>query len=169
MLTETAVSAILQVGITGAGLVLAVYTLISALSQRIFKERAKLLHQKIEEFEEQRNKITPESSNKEIQNLGKLKREIEGIKIFPRYMGIGIGVTFALYMFSVIVASGWLANPSARTSAQEFFVLASFGLANTLFLVVGLYTIGEVFLTMKKEFDEIKKKQDEVKKRGFSV
>ena len=163
MLVETTVSTILQSSITGAGLVLAVYTLISPLSRRIFKERAKLLHQKIEEFKKQRDKIKLESSDKEIQNLRKLKKEIKGIKIFPRYMGIGMALTFALYMFSVIAAIGWFTNPSAHTPYQELSIIASFALANILFLIFGLFTMGEVFVTMKQEFEEIKKKQEEVK------
>lgn len=163
MLTETAVSAILQASITGAGLVLAVYALIAPLSRRIFKERAKLLQEKIEEFNIQRDKITLESSEKDIKNLGKLKKEIKGIKIVPRYMGVGIASTFVVYIFSIIVSTGWLTVPSSRTPDREFLLFTLFMVGSLLFVTVGLFTIVEVYFTMKKEFEEIKKKQKEVK------
>jgi hypothetical protein len=45
MLSETIVAAFLETSITGAGLVLAVYALVTPLSQKIFTERANKLNQ----------------------------------------------------------------------------------------------------------------------------
>lgn len=163
MLTESFVSTVIQISITGAGLILAIYALVAPLSRRIFKERARILESKIQEFEELRSHITPESSKKDIDNLKKLKVEIEEIKIFPRYLGIGVTLTFLCYMFSLIAASGWLANPLSRTPDNEAFIIILFTVSNVLFLIVGLLTIFEVFTVMKKEFEKIKKKQKEIK------
>jgi Fe2+ transport system protein B len=102
MLTETAVSAFLEASITGAGLVLAVYALITPLSQRIFTERAKKLQSLIEKFEEEKSKITPDSSQEDFNRLNQLRRNIKEVRIFPRYLGIGILITFMLFMFSAI-------------------------------------------------------------------
>jgi hypothetical protein len=168
MLSESFVSVIMQVSITGAGLILAIYALVAPLSQRIFKERAGKLNKKIQEFEELRDQITPESSGKEIQKLKELKMEIEGTKIFPRYLGIGVAATFLFYMLSLIIALGWLANPVSRPPENELFLMISFLFANILFMFVGFYTLIEVFNVMKKEFEEIKEKQKKIGKYTVS-
>ncbi|MEM2995621.1 MAG: hypothetical protein QXI91_06395 [Candidatus Bathyarchaeia archaeon] len=82
MLNEGCVSTIAQISITGAGLILAIYALVTPLSRRISEERARILERKIQEFEELRSHITPESSKTDIDNLKRLKVEIEKIKIF---------------------------------------------------------------------------------------
>ena len=58
MLSETVVSTLLATSITGAGLVLAVYALITPLSEKIFKERARKLEYLLEDFEKEKAKIT---------------------------------------------------------------------------------------------------------------
>lgn len=154
MPTESIVSAILQASITGAGLVLAVYALITPLSKRIFKDRTKVLQMMIVEHDRCEDPKQRE----------KLRVEIKKIKIFPRYLSIGVTTTFSLYMISVIGTSFWLADPTAYIgSTQELLMIASFLLANIVFAAVGLYAIIEVYSAMKKEFEEIKKKQAEVK------
>jgi hypothetical protein len=163
MLSEAAVSAILQASITGAGLVLAVYALVTPLSHRIFAERAKILDGKIEEFEKQRCELTLDSSDKEIKQLQKLRKEIEQIKIFPRYLGGGIALTFAFYMLSVTFSTFWLLYTDFRTLNTEIDIIVTFWPANILFMVVGVLVIFEVFQSMKKEFEEIKEKQKRVK------
>jgi len=163
MLSETAVSAVLQASITGAGLVLAVYALVTPLSHRIFTERAKILDSKIEEFEKQRCDLTLDSSDKELKQLQKLQREIEQMKIFPRYLGVGIALTFVFYMFSVAFSTYWLLYTNFRTLNTEIEIIGTFWSANTLFMVVGVLVIYEVFRSMKKEFEEIKEKQKRVK------
>lgn len=163
MLSETAVSAVLQASITGAGLVLAVYALVTPLSHRIFTERAKILDSKIEEFEKQRCELTLDSSDKEIKQLQKLRKEIEQIKIFPRYLGVGIALTFVFYMSSVTFSAFWLLYTDFRALNTEIDIIITFWPANFLFMVVGVLVIFEVFQSMKKEFEEIKEKQKRVK------
>jgi hypothetical protein len=111
-----------------------------------------------------RGQISPESSEKEIQKLEKLRREIKGVRIFPRYLGIGVAATFLLYMVSLSAASGWLVNPIYRTPENETPMLFLFAISNGLFMIVGLLTLFEVFSVMKKEFEEIKRKQKEIGK-----
>jgi len=163
MLSEAVVSTVLQASITGAGLVLAIYALVTPLSHRIFTERAKILDSKIEEFEKQRCELTLDSSEKEIKQLQKLSKEREQMKIFPRYLGAGIAVTFALYMCSVVFSSFWLLYTDFRTLNTEIDIILTFWPANTLFMVVGVLVTFEVFQSMKKEFEEIKEKQKRVK------
>ena len=164
MLSETVVSTLLEASITGAGLVLAVYALITPMSEKIFKERARRLQHLIEEFEKEKNKITADASNKDFKRLKKLRDEIKEIRIFPRYLSIGILITFISFMLSVIVDGGWLAQPLNRTSENEFAIYTAFVVAIVLFLFVGILTIFEIFNTMRKEFEDVKKKQKEAKK-----
>jgi len=163
MLSEAAVSAVLQASITGAGLVLAVYALVTPLSHRIFTERAKILDSKIEEFEKQRCELTLDSSDKEIKQLQELRKEIEQIKIFPLYLGFGVALTFMLYMSSVLVSTGWLLFTDSRVFTTEAEIIGFFHTANILFMAVGILVIYEVFQSMKKEFEEIKERQKRVK------
>jgi hypothetical protein len=50
MLSETTVSTFMIAGITGAGLILAIYTLFVPMSHKIFEERAKRLDKWIEKL-----------------------------------------------------------------------------------------------------------------------
>lgn len=163
MLSETVVSTFLASSITGAGLVLAVYALITPLSEKIFKERARKLECLLEDFEKEKAKITAQSSNKDFKRFNKLKEEIKQMSIFPRYLSYGILLTFLLFMLSVISDAGWLANIANRVSENDYFITFPFALAISSFFGIGIYAIFDIFYTMKKEFEDIKKKQKEAK------
>jgi uncharacterized membrane protein (DUF106 family) len=125
MLSELGVAAILEASITGAGLVLAVYALLTPLSRRIFRRRARMLEYKIKEFEKTRNKINPESPPKEIKKLQDLQEEIKEFKIMPDYFKMEyVLVPFALYLFSVLSSLVYLQNFSQNLFSD--FVLVSF-------------------------------------------
>ena len=72
VLSETALSTMMQVSITGAGLLLAIYALIIPISRRIFLERAHYLKKKTEEFAKQRSSLTADTSSKEFKALQRL-------------------------------------------------------------------------------------------------
>ena len=122
----------------------------------MFEERAILLRKKEKAFERQKERLTPEASNKEFKRLQELRKQIQEIRIFPRYMGYGVILTFVLYMFSAFVSGGWLCNPVNRTSEAEFVIQILFGAAIAVFLLLGIVTIIDVNATMKKEYERIK-------------
>ncbi|HLE75553.1 MAG TPA: hypothetical protein VI864_05860 [Candidatus Bathyarchaeia archaeon] len=163
MLSETVVSTFLQASITGAGLVLAIYALFTPLSHRIFEERAKRLQRQIEKFEGLKNKITPDSKNKELKELQNLQKEIKETKIFPRYLGSGVFLTFVGYVVSVMSDGNWLASLNNRTPPNEFIIIMVFVFSTIGFLFVGALTIIEIYASMRREFEDVKKKQKEVK------
>ncbi len=163
MLSETVVSTFLVASITGAGLVLAIYALITPMSEKIFRERARKLECLLEDFEKEKTKLTVQSSNKDFKRFNNLKNQINDINIFPRYLSYGISLTFFLFMFSVLFDWAWLINTANQTPSNDYYVTLPFGLAVASFLGVGLLAILDIFGTMKKQFEEIKKKQKEVK------
>jgi hypothetical protein len=163
MLSETIVTALLEASITGAGLVLAVYALITPISDKIFKERTKKLESLITNFEKEKEKITIDASNKDFKHLRELKDSINEIRIFPRYLGFGIFITFAVFMTSALADIGWLANASSQNGINDPVLIAFFMTAVFLFTIVGVLTIFEIYDTMRREFEDIKKKQKEIK------
>jgi uncharacterized membrane protein (DUF485 family) len=166
MLTETVVSTILQASITGAGLIIAIYALITPIMDKIFKERVRLHEKKKQEFDKLKEKIDAESSKKkDFERLTTLSKEIKGIKMFPRYLGVGVLIVFICYMFAATFAYSWLMmSQPARTSVLEFWIVLFFGFSMIGFLIVGMYTIFDVYRAMKGEFEKVKKEKEEVER-----
>jgi hypothetical protein len=75
MLSENAVSTLLAVSITGAGLVLAVYALITPISEKVFRERTENLESLLERFEKEKTKLTTDAAYKDFNRLNKLERK----------------------------------------------------------------------------------------------
>jgi uncharacterized membrane protein YciS (DUF1049 family) len=164
MLSESVVSTFLQASITGAGLIFAIYALFTPLSHRIFEERIEKLQRQIERFDELKDKITPDSKSKELKKLQDLQDLIKETKIFPRYLGYGVSLTFVGYVTSVLVDWAWLINLDNRVELLEIIITTVFAISTVAFLFVGGLAILEIYLSMRKEFEDIKKKQEEVKK-----
>ncbi len=163
MLSETALLTMVQVGVTGAGLVLAIYTLIIPISRRMFNYRAKLLYKQITEFKKQNYTLTPEATNKEFKRLRQLSKNIRETRIFPRYLGVGVLFTFFSYILLALL--GFVAlNPINRTNEIEFFIALIFFVAIFSFLSLGIFTIYDISNTMKNEYERIKKKIEEDEK-----
>ena len=104
MLSETVVSTLLLTSVTGAGLVVAIYALITPLSDKIFEARVKNLKSLLEEFDKEFFKITTNTAETQARfnRLRQLQKEIKKVRDFPRYLGIGIVITFVLFAFSFI-------------------------------------------------------------------
>jgi hypothetical protein len=163
MLSELGVSVILEASITGAGLVLAVYALLTPLSSRIFNRRVEKLEEKIKEFDETKNKISSES-DLEIEKLKNLQSEIKEFKIMPVYFRMQyILAPFMLFLFSVALASGYLESFGTSNAIYDFAVYWTFALAIATFFAIGIAAIIGTHVVMKEEFESIKKKQKEVK------
>jgi len=160
MLTESLASTILTASIAGAGLILAIYALITPISTKLFKERVKLLNEKKKQFDELKAKISSESSKEEFEKLKKLAREIKEIKTFPRYLGDGVLLVFLGYFVTSIFSALWLSNPSDGTA--EVLIPVLFYITTVGFFGVGFYAITDVYRTMRAEYEEIKSKKEEV-------
>jgi len=163
VLSETVVSAFLEVSITGAGLVLAVYALVTPISEKIFQKRAISLKSLIEEFEKEKNKITVDASTKDFKHLNELRSQIKSIRVFPRYLGVGVVATFSFFMLCALFSALWSMNVIYRSDTIEAYIIGNFFAALFILLSVGISTIIEIFDIMRKEFEDIKAKQREAK------
>ena len=161
MLSEAILSAIVQSGITGAGLVLAIYALIIPISRRMFIYRAELLRDQIKLFEQQRKNLTPEATNKEFKRLRQMAGSIKETKSFPKYLSYGVSFTFTFYMLSAFIAFLALTSSTQLTAESELVIVSIFIIANSLFIFIGGSTIIDITLTMKREYDGIKQKLEQ--------
>jgi hypothetical protein len=169
MLSETVVTALLEASITGAGLVLAVYALITPISEGIFRKREERLESLLKEFDEEKVKIEPDASPKDFKHLKELAGRIQEIRIFPRYLGAGVVVTFFSFMVSTLIDWGWLVQPANRLPENDIYIALPFLIAIFLFLSIGVLTIGEIYDMMRKEFEDIKKRQKEAKEASVGL
>jgi len=163
MLSETIVTSFLEASITGAGLVLAAYALVTPISERIFNKRTDKLRRLLEDFENEKSKITADAPSKDFKHLEELRDNIEQIKIFPRYLSYGIWASFAAFMISAMIDFLWLSNTVNQVPENDLYVGLPLMVAIILFLFIGVLIIGEIFSTMKNEFEDIKKRQKEIK------
>ena len=163
MLTEIIVSSLLTASITGAGLIIAIYALITPLARRIFEYRLQLHHKKKKQFDKMREEINEESSDKDFKRLKTLAAEIKEIRIFPKYLGIGVLYVFSSYIFTAFFAMLWLQNPR-QDWMIELMIVGGFLLSTLGFWFVGVFAIADVIKAMKGEFQQIKKQKEEVEK-----
>lgn len=167
MLTETAVSAILEASITGAGLILAIYALITPISRRLFKEKVELRRKKKEEFDKIKKKISSSSSLNDFKRLETLASEIKKTRAFPRYLGVGVLTVFLGFGITAIVCAFWLLI--VETFSYEIMIIPFFMFSVVAFFMVGGYAMGDVFLTMRKEFERAEKEFEEIEKQEKEV
>jgi hypothetical protein len=164
MLTETVISTFLTASITGAGLILAIYALITPMARKMFEERVEIHRKKMKEFDKMKKKVSSESSEKDFKRLKTLASEIQKIKAFPKYLGLGVVIVFLSYGVTSMLSYFWLIVPSEIKVAYEVFITPLFIFSTFGFFVVGAYAISDVYLTIKREFEQVKKEQEEAKK-----
>jgi len=163
VLTETVVSAFLTASITGAGLVLAVYTLIIPLSRRFFSYRAEEIHEEIQELKEKVGKTDARVSQDELSELKTMVEGIEERQAFPTYLSWGAGLTFLCYAIATFLSFFWLIDYNRPTA--DYWLPFTFFVSTVFFLSLGLYSIKDISQTMKREFEELKEKIQEAKSR----
>jgi uncharacterized membrane protein (DUF485 family) len=158
--SETLLSTVVQIGVTGAGLVLAIYALIIPLSRKMFSRRARDLHDDIQKFKDKCENLTPQAT-KQLKQLQDLADSIKETRRFPRYLTIGVLLVFMLYIALALFGSFALFNPINNTPQSDFIIAILFILATVSFMFLGGLTIGDISWTMKKEYEEIKKQIEE--------
>ena len=157
MLSETLVIGFMEASIAGAGLIIAIYALLIPISKRIFKENIEDLNSKITEYKKLKTKIISESDDKEVQ-LKILIGEIKAKRKFPFYLGIGAAFTLFFYTTSIYFDTLWLITPSPHPVGFDNLLLFLFIAGTSFFMAVGFDVVGNIYRSMKKEFDDISKK-----------
>lgn len=164
MLSETLISVVLEASVTGAGLILAIYTLVTPLLDKIIKVRKELIAEKKQRFDNLAEKIKTERSDVNLRQVNTLYKELKDLRSFPNYLGSGVFVVFLLYTLTLSLAISWFFQPLPKSPITELLLLFAFGGANGGFFVVGIYTIAEVARTMNHEWKKLEKEKEEVEK-----
>ena len=170
-LSETLISTILATSVTAAGLILAVYALLTPIFGRIVKTRRKLLADKKAEFDKQREMLFDSSSisTNEIRKLQVLKIEIDEVRTFPPFFGdlvlysflfCTISSLFALMIFSFQVIN--LTDTAANTIAAILMV-SLFLTGCYLFFGVGAYAIVQISRVLRQEWETLIEEKEEAK------
>jgi hypothetical protein len=170
MMTGILLSTILTASIAGAGLLIAIYTLIAQLRNKLFEKRLAILREKKAEFDKTKQSITPEElKTDELREIG---WKIQSMKSFPAYLK-SVGVVFTGYIICAFFSLFWLddiiQNPVTtvrevvQNSQAEFLLLVIFFFTTVGFAIVVLYAVKDVHELMKADFEELKKEQEKVK------
>lgn len=163
MLSETSVLAFLGASITGAGLVLAVYTLFIPIAGRFFELRAKLMYESLSELKEKTSEKGVSISEKEIKELEDLLEDIRTLKSIPSYLTLGMYLSFFGYIASTLLAVGWILDFQNYRANYDQFLPFAFVCSTIVFFISGFWIIKELNETMKEEFEELKKKVEEAR------
>jgi hypothetical protein len=154
--------------ITGAGLVIAFYALIAKMSDSIFSCRFALLEEKKREVEQIRSNLgyfSEENLDETSSRLKELSKEIDSMKVFPRYLAVGVGSNFLLFLITAIYSFNWLygnTDPYAATPA-DYVLILFYMVSIGLFICVGFFGLVDVRETMKIQFKNLAKKKTELK------
>jgi len=167
MVSETVITAVMTSSVTGAGLVIAFYALIARMSDRIFANRLEQLEKRRREIKEITSK--PESFQekaleKTTKRLEDLRKEINSMKTFPRYLGPGVLLDFFFFVMAALLSLFWLANtPEKRAPMGDTVALIVFFISLFTFFVVGVYGIIDVLTTMTADFSKLQEKKEDIK------
>jgi hypothetical protein len=169
MVTEILLSTILTTSIAGGGLLIAIYTLIAQLRNKLFEKRLDLLKEKNAEFDKTKQSITPEQFVERSEELKGLASEIISKGSFPSYLSY-VKWVFAGYISCALVCVFWLADTVqnaitgledvVQNSQAEFFLIFIFVLVTLGFAVIVLYAVKDVHELMKADFEALKKEQE---------
>jgi uncharacterized membrane protein (DUF485 family) len=111
MFTEAFVSILLEASLTGAGLILAIYALITPILDKIIKVRKELVAEKKEQFDSFAEKVKTERSDANMKQLNKLNDALKNLIPFPKFFGVGVLSVFMLYIFVSFFAVQWFMQP----------------------------------------------------------
>jgi hypothetical protein len=164
MLDGNLVSALLQASVTGAGLILAIYALVTPILEKIIKVRKELIAEKKQKFDELAEKVKNESSDANLRELNNAYKELKELRSFPKFLSYGVALIFMFYLFASIFAFQWLLQSAPPSPVTEVSLLISFGSATGGFFIVGLFTIIEVARTIKVQWKELEKDREEAEK-----
>lgn len=166
MLSQELVLVFLQAGITGAGLVLAIYALIIPFSKKVLQSNL-IYFLGTTKFENRllsklfRNEQDKEGREKTQKALTKV---IESIS-FPTYLRIGVGATFLGYTITTLASLAWLID--WQKSVMNLILVPLFGISTVVFLFVGLISIKDIHSTMREDFNQmiknLKENEDKAK------
>ena len=177
MILETLVTSILKASVTGAGLVIAFYALIAHMADKIFERKHELLEEKRIEIEQVwvsrvrgRGELDDENLKSTTRRLDELFQEIGSIKTFPTYLGPLVIIDFVFFLVTTLLSLQWLVlSPEIRANFADSVIPLFFLVSVVLFLIVGVWGIGDVMIVMKDRFRRLMKQKEEIRKGAEEV
>ncbi|MGD0175691.1 MAG: hypothetical protein ABSC50_02570 [Candidatus Bathyarchaeia archaeon] len=158
MTFEAYAETMLVAGITGSGLVLAVYTLAVGKAAEILSNRRQTWLGALEGLKQEVGKISADTTRERINALKSQLSYVATYQELPNYLTWGIGISFFGYMLVSIFSFAWLNGYSAawiEASMGLWFLIATFA-----FLLTGLLIIKDVNAALKKQYQEQKRDAD---------
>jgi hypothetical protein len=133
------------------------------LHKEIFEGRLTIVQEKKKEFEETKEKITPEEPWEGSRRLTAIGEEMQSMMTFPKYLASGVKIVFTGYIVSAFFSVFWLTNIVQNPQA-EALLLFLFCSSTFVFLVVGWDGMKDVHRLMKEKFEQLKKEQEGMEK-----
>lgn len=156
MLDVGFVLTLLTAGLTGAGLTLAVYTLIIPIMRNILEYRAVKYFEEIKEVRVKAKRLgTDKEGSDDISNLKELLDEIDLMANIPQYLKWGAGGAFVLFSLTAMMSVAWYTGWEKET--VDKWIAVVFQLALFIFLIVGFITVKDLTSQFKSEYESIKK------------
>lgn len=168
-LSETLISTILATSVTTAGLILAIYALLTPIFRKIVETRRTLLAHKKAEFDKQKKRIESSGSTNEIKKLEVLKSEIDEVGTFPPFFGDSVLLSFLfctisflvaliVFFFQIIIQTDTAVDAVATMLMVILFLTGCF-----LFFGVGVYTIVQISRVLRQEWATLIEEKKEAK------
>jgi hypothetical protein len=146
VLSENTVTAFLEASITGAGLVFAVFALITPIRKTINDNAKERLKRLLEDYSIERRV-------RGSKRLNQIRRDIRLTKIYPSALNFGLLSAFFFFTATVFDCGAWLVNSSNRNSGFEPLITWNFFIAWASFFFVGIATISQISNMMRKELN----------------
>lgn len=167
MLTDPFVFTILGASLSGAGLVLAIYALITPISGKMFERRASELVENIKLMKSNLDKIDVATSTEALERIEKSISEIKEKVKLPSYLGIGVGISFVGFILSCLMSVWWYLG--WEFSTMDAWLPFVFGGSIIMFGFVGYETVKEIYEILKLEYQTKKELIDEINKKKQDI
>jgi hypothetical protein len=161
MTTDPTYSILLEAGITGAGLVLAIYALVVQFSGRIFQQKREDVQKALTDLESTAESIrkapNSEERKKYVNQLETIRGNMERGTTFPNYLSYGAAGSFFLYIMSALIC---LLSPSDYALARGPLIAATI-----VFLFAGLTAMLDIYRALKRDFENFTQLKSDIAKR----
>jgi pilus assembly protein TadC len=161
MVSEILLSTIFTASVAGAGLLIAILTLISQLRSSIFEKRLATARHKSTEFDRTRDSITPKEVTKKTEQLKELGYIIQSMKSLPTYLTSWVKLVLLGFVITAFFSLFWLTDAVDNPQA-EFVLLLLFSLSTLGFFGVVWGATQDIIDLMKEEFEQLKREQEEM-------
>ena len=143
---------ILGASITGAGLILATYTLFLRFSEKYFNYQATIYNESVEELEGKYTTPIHELSLGEINELKEKVKESQNIKKLPKWLSKWSIISFKCYIVSTLIA---FMSFFISSLIYDLILIGSFLASTYLFLYVGSNLLNAIVKILRDDYEKM--------------